>query len=136
MACSQAPSVPTWGREPGSCPGQGKPAPAPPGARAWPRARAGSPSARCPNIGAQACLTPEARASQSQDEGSHPTTINFIILIIIEGINTKNIIIYIININISTIVQSMNIKNIIICGTNIFIIIESINIYFYYGSKY
>ena len=74
-----------------------------------------------------------------------PNTINIIVCIIIEGINIKNTIICFININISTIVQSMNIKhtiicciNIIICGANIFIfiIIESINIYFYCSSKY
>jgi hypothetical protein len=45
----------------------------------------------------------------------NPNAINFIIL---EGINIKNTIICVININISIIVQSMNIKNIIICGMN------------------
>jgi hypothetical protein len=70
---------------------------------------------------------------------------NIIIFIILEGINIKNTIIYVININISTIVQSMNIKNIIICGMNIiicsknifvFIIIKSIDISLYWSSKY
>jgi len=78
-----------------------------------------------------------------QGQGN-PTAIN-IIFIIIKGINIKNSIICVININISTIVQIMNIKNIIIyginiiiCGTNIFIfiIIESVNIYFYCSSKF
>jgi hypothetical protein len=79
-----------------------------------------------------------------QGQGS-PNAINIIIFIIFEGNNIKNTIICVININISTIIQSMNIKNIIICGMNIiicgtnifiFIIIESINIYFYCISKY
>jgi hypothetical protein len=65
--------------------------------------------------------------------------------IIIEGINIKNTIIYVINITISIIVQNINIKNIMICGMNIiicgtyifiFIIIKSNNIYFYFSSKY
>jgi hypothetical protein len=61
--------------------------------------------------------------------------INIIIFIINEGINI-NIIICVINITISIIVQSINIKNIFICGANIFIIIESNNMYFYCSSKY
>ena len=48
---------------------------------------------------------------------------NIIIFIIIQSIDIKNIIIYIINIIIFIIIQSINIKNIIICGINIFIFI-------------
>jgi hypothetical protein len=78
---AQAPGVPKWGRGPCSRLGQSKPA-----------------------------LTPHgARVDLGQGQGN-PNTINIIIFIIIEGINIKNTIICVININISTIVQSMNIK--------------------------
>jgi len=66
------------------------------------------------------------RSDPAQGQGC-PDAINIIIFIIIEGINIKNTIICVININISIIVQGINIIicgiNIIICGIIIFLLL-------------
>jgi hypothetical protein len=66
------------------------------------------------------------RSDPAQGQGC-PGAINIIIFIIIEGINIKNTIICVININISIIVQGINIIicgiNIIICGIIIFLLL-------------